>query len=60
MKRAIIKFEDGEHCNLPADHIDADENMVSVFKDDALIGLFNISCVNAVYISEKSETKERR
>lgn len=59
MKRAIIKFTDGGHCNLLADYIDADENYISVFNEGILIGIFNLSCIKAAYISEKNEVKDR-
>ncbi len=59
MKRAIIKFLSGGDCNLPADYIDADENYISVFNDGILIGIFNLSCVKAAFISEKNEVKDR-
>ncbi len=55
MKRAIIKFVDGEYCNLEADYLDADDEYVSIHLDDHLVGIFQLEHVKAAYISDKNE-----
>lgn len=54
MKRAIIKFIDGEYCNLEADYMDADENYISIYLNDHLIGIFHIEHIKAAYLSDKN------
>ena len=53
MKRAIVKFTDGEYCNLEADYIDADDTWVSIHLGDKIVGVFRLENINCVYISEK-------
>lgn len=53
MKRAIIKFQDGEHCNIEADYLDADEKYISVHLENKIVGIFALEYVKAAYISEK-------
>ena len=54
MKRAIIKFTDDEYCNLEADYMDADENYISIYLNDHLIGIFQLEHIKAAYISDKN------
>ena len=53
MKRAIIKFIDGEYCNLEADYMDADKNYISIYLNARLIGIFPIEHIKAAYLSDK-------
>lgn len=53
MKRAIVKFTDGEYCNLEADRIDADDKYVSVHCGDNIVGIFQLEHIKAIYLSEK-------
>lgn len=55
MKRAIIKFTDGEYCNLPADYMDIDAEWVSIYEDDKLVGIFKLEDLKAAYISDKGK-----
>ena len=53
MKRAIVKFINGDHCNLEADYIDGDDTWVSIHLGDKIVGIFRLDNINCVYISEK-------
>ena len=55
MKRAIVKFIDGEYCNLEADYIDADDTYVSVYLADKITGIFRLEYIKCIYISEKNQ-----
>lgn len=55
VKRAIIKFTDGEYCNLPADYMDIDAEWVSIYEDDKLVGIFKLEDLKAAYISDKAK-----
>lgn len=56
MKRAIIKFTDGEYYNLPAEYIDMDEDWISIYdEDDKIVGIFKLEAVNAAYVSDKAK-----
>ena len=53
MKRAIVKFIDGEHCNIEGDSIDFDNVWVSIHLGGEIVGMFRLENINCVYISEK-------
>lgn len=53
MKRAIVKFIDGEYCNLEADYIDFDDKYISIHLGNHIVGVFALEYVKGVYISEK-------
>lgn len=53
MTRAIVKFQDGEYCNIEADYIDADEKYIYIHLDNKIMGIFEFEYVKAAYISEK-------
>ena len=55
MKRAIVKFIDGEYCNIEADFIDADDTYVSIHLDDRTVGIFRLEHIKCIYISEKNQ-----
>ena len=57
MKRAIVKFIDGEYCNIEADYIDADDTWVSIHLGDKIVGIFRLEQIKCIYISEKTEVK---
>lgn len=39
--------------NIPADRITKDETFVYAFKDDQLVGIFDIGTIMTCYLSEK-------
>lgn len=41
--------------NIPADRITKDDTFVYAFKDDQLVGMFDIGTVMTMYLSEKKE-----
>ena len=58
MKKAIIDFfEENSYVNIPADRLAFDEtgNYLEVFKDEAMVGVFDMGVVRKAYISEKGE-----
>lgn len=54
MKRAIVKFKDGEYVNIEADYLDADDKYISVHLEDKIMGIFELEFIKAAYISEKN------
>ena len=57
MTRAVIKIktvENGEnlYCNLPADSMDCDDTLLSIYREDHLVGIFNVDEIMCAYISE--------
>ncbi len=63
MKRCVISFRDGTYANLEADtltmHPD-DTNIVIARNGTNLVGIFDLSVVMTVYISEKKEEMKKR
>ena len=55
MKRAILKFVDGEYVNVQANYIDMDDKYISIHLDDVIVGVFQLEYVKAAYISEKEK-----
>lgn len=55
MKRAIVKFSNGDYCNLPADYMDCDDTLLSIYCEDNLVGVFKVDEVVCAYISEKGK-----
>lgn len=63
MKRCIVQFRDGSHANLEADtlrtHPD-DANIILATKGPNLIGVFDLSVVMKIYLSEKREDPKKQ
>lgn len=56
MRRLIVKYkESNSECfvNIPANNIVERENQIFVYQDEALVGVFDLGFINALYISEK-------
>ena len=53
MKRAIVAFQDGKHCNIEADYIDADDTFMSIHLGNVIVGIFHLEHIKYAYISEK-------
>ena len=55
MKRCIVQFNDGGHCNIIADKIQIggeDEDFIFVYDCGRLVGMFDLRMVLCAYISE--------
>lgn len=54
----VLVFTPEYTCNLNANRIELENEFVKVFKDDTLIGIYDLSVVRAAYVSEKDKAKE--
>lgn len=58
MKRAIFKFTNGEHINIPADYINLEGGVYIACEGDYVVAYAKQEYVDAVYLSEqKGEQK---
>lgn len=55
MTRCVIKFKDGDHCNLEADSIIVTgEGYIQIWcGEHKLVGIFFLAEIKAVYLTEK-------
>ena len=54
----VMVFTTESICNLNANRIEIENDYIKVYKDDAFIGIFDLSVVRAAYVSEK-DRKEK-
>lgn len=55
MKRCVVQFTGGEFCNIEADRLVAapsDEHIIMAMKGEEIVGVFDLGCVLAIYLSE--------
>ena len=54
MKRCVVQFTGGEFCNIEADRLVAasDEHIIMAMKGEEIVGVFDLGCVLALYLSE--------
>ena len=55
MKRLIVKFSDGEFCNMRVTRIERTESIVFAYDGEDFIGMFDLGCVNCLYVTEGKE-----
>ena len=60
MKRAVFKFTNDEHINIPADYINLEDGVYKVYEGDYIVAYAKQEFVNAVYLSEQKESKNER
>lgn len=54
--RVVVKFKDNNYSNLDADYIAIQGEAVQVWKgENTLVGVFNISDIIGLYMTEKKE-----
>lgn len=58
MKRLVVKFIDGDYCNMRVTRIERSDSVVFAYENDDFIGMFDLGIVNCLYISEGKERKE--
>ena len=54
----VMVFTIESTCNLNANRIEIENEFVKVFKDEKIIGIFDLSVVRAAYVSEKDKPKK--
>lgn len=59
MTRAVFKFKDGTHLNLPADYIGVQEEWAVAFNGEQMVIMARIEDVAVFYLSKMNEQKER-
>ena len=63
MKRCVVQFRDGNYANLEADvlktHPD-DANLILAMRGPNLIGVFDLSVVMTIYLSERKEEPKKQ
>lgn len=52
MKRCVVQFRDGSFANIEADSLVENDALVFVFDNGRLVGVFDLSAVLAIYLSE--------
>lgn len=52
MKRCIVQFRDGAFSNIEADSMVETDGSIFVFLKGCLVGVFDLSAVLAIYLSE--------
>ncbi len=56
--KLVVYFNNAEtFVNIPADRIVKDEEFVMVYNGAALVGMFDVGVVAALYLSEKGATR---
>lgn len=55
MKRLIVKFIDGEFCNMRVTRIERTESIVFAYDGEVFIGMFDLGCVYCLYVTEGKE-----
>ena len=60
MKRAIFKFSNGEHINIPADYIKLENGIYSAYDGEYAVAYAKQEFVDVVYISEQKEGKNEK
>lgn len=58
MKRAIFKFTNGEHINIPADYINLQDGLYVAYNGDNVVAYARQEFVDVVYLSEQKEGKQ--
>ena len=63
MKRCVVQFRDGTYANLEGDSLmthPEDANMILAMRGKELIGIFDLSIVMSIYLSEKKEEPKKK
>lgn len=60
MKRAIFKFTNGEHINIPADGLDLQDGVYRAWDGEYVVAYAKEELVEVVYISEQKENKNEK
>jgi hypothetical protein len=58
MKRCVVKFNKTEFCNIEADMISREDSIVFVHRGTELVGVFDLGCVDAIYLTAKKGDAE--
>ena len=54
LKRLIVKWRDA-HCNLSITHIKRVDDVIEAYRNEELVGLFDLGSIDAFWISAKEE-----
>ena len=56
LPKCVVKFQDGNYCNLEADYLVIQDECVQVWLgEQRLVGIFRLSEIFAIYLTEKLE-----
>lgn len=55
MTRAIVKFKDGSHLNLPADYITVQDDWAMAWNGDAMVMMSRLEDIACFYLSKKND-----
>lgn len=58
MTRAIIKFKDGSHLNLPADYIAVQDEWAMAWNGEQMVMMSRLEDVACFYLSKKNDVAE--
>ena len=58
MKRLVVKFIDGDYCNMRVSRIEKIDSVVFAYDGENFIGMFDLGTVACLYISEGREREK--
>ena len=59
MKKLIVRWKE-EYCNLPVTKIERIGDVVEAYRGEEFVGLFDLGAVDALYVADRNEEKEKR
>ena len=54
--KLIVKAADW-YCNLPVTEVKREDELIFAYKDDALVGIFDVGGIVALWVSEEKENR---